>query len=109
MIQIPVPDENDSISEIDIDGETYFFHFAWNETASFWTLSIENANKESLASGIRIVPDYPLLSQIQRPYLPQGEILAITPDRRNSIGRSDLPSGRVAIIYATADEVRSLS
>lgn len=108
MNQIPVPDENDSLSEVDLDNETFFLHFSWNETASFWTLSIENANKESLASGIKIVPDTPLITQIRQSYLPAGELIAVTLDRSNTISRDDLPNGRVAMVYLTESEVAAL-
>lgn len=105
MIQISVVDQNDSLTEVDLDGETYFVHLAWNSEGGSWTLGVENANKDTIVEGIAVVPDFPLLGRYRVAGMPAGEILAVAPDRRDTISRSDLPSGVVALVYVTQAEV----
>jgi hypothetical protein len=105
MILIPVADQNDSLTEIELDGEVYYLHLAWNSEAEFWTLGLESVDHSTVVEGIFVVPDTPLLSRYRVLGMPPGEIMAIAPDRGNLIARSDLPSGRVSLIYATLDDV----
>lgn len=104
MIQIPVLDTNDSLCEVVLDGETYFLHLSWNEEDAFWTLGIENANHAVLVQSIKVVPDAPLLRWVRRNYLPPGELIASTPDRRDAVSRADLIDGTVPLIYISAEE-----
>ncbi|WP_454691124.1 phage baseplate plug family protein [Achromobacter aloeverae] len=106
MIQISVPDYNDSITEVELDGVTYFLRFSWNSEAQMWVMSIENAYNDVIVAGIAIVPDTPLLSGYRSLAVPAGELVAVSPDGGNAIGRDALPSGDVAFIYVEADEVQ---
>ena len=105
MIKIPVLDANDSLTEVVLDGETFFLHLSWNSEAELWTLAIENAYNEVIISGIAVVPDTPLLARYRHLLVPAGELVALTPDRRDTISREALPSGDVALIYVEAEEL----
>jgi hypothetical protein len=105
MIQIPVADQNDSLTEIDLDGETFFLHLAWNSEAEFWTLGVENVNQQTLVESIALVPDSALLKRYRTSGMPGGDLWAIAPDRRDNISRDDLPAGIVALVYVTAAEI----
>ncbi len=109
MIQIAVVDENDSLTEVVLDEETFFLHLAWNSEAEFWTLGIENASKDTIIEGIAVVPDYPLLDRYRGPGMPAGDIIAVAPDRRDGISRSDLPEGIVALVYVTAADLKVIA
>ncbi|MFY0477095.1 phage baseplate plug family protein [Achromobacter marplatensis] len=105
MIQIPVPDVNDSLTEVDLDGVTYFLRLSWNSEAELWALSIENAYNALVVAGIAVVPGSPLLAGYRHLTVPAGELIALAPDRRDAISRGALPSGEVALIYVDAQEV----
>jgi len=105
MIQIPIPDVNDSLTEVDLDGLTYFMRLSWNSEAELWTLSIENAYNELIVAGIAVLPGTPLLSGYRHLTVPAGELVALAPDRRDTISRAALPSGEVALIYVDAQEM----
>lgn len=109
MIQIPVIDANDSLTEVVLDGSAYFLRLSWNSEGAYWTWGLESANHDVLVRGRKLVPDTPLLYWIQSRYLPQGELMAITPDRRDSITRDALPSGEVALVYASESEVSEVT
>lgn len=104
MIIIPVIDENDSLTEITLDGVVFFLHLAWNSEGEFWSIGIENANKVTLIDAIALVPDYPIFERFRTPDMPAGTILAIAPDRRDTISYDDLVNGAVSLIYLEATD-----
>lgn len=108
MIKIPVIDANDSLTEVVLDGDTYFLRLTWNSEDDYWSWGLESANHESLVQGLKLVPDFPLLRWVRNQYLPPGELMAISPDRRDSISREALPSGEVVIVYVPEEEVATL-
>lgn len=105
MIVIPVLDANDSLTEVVLDDETFFLRLSWNSEGQFWTLGVENAYNEVIITGIALVPDTPLLARYRHLLVPDGELFALTPDRRDTISREALPSGDVALVYLDAEEV----
>lgn len=105
MIEIPVLDANDSLTEVELDGTTYFLRLSWNSEAQLWALAIENAYNEVIVAGIAVVPDTPLLAAYRHLAVPAGEIVALAPDRRATISRAALPAGEVALIYVDGREV----
>ncbi|AKQ55183.1 Uncharacterised protein [Bordetella hinzii] len=105
MIEIPVLDANDSLTEMELEGVTYFLRLSWNSGAELWTLSIENAYNEVIVAGLAVVPGTPLLAQYRHLAVPAGELVALAPDRRDTISRRALPAGDVAFVYLDAEEV----
>lgn len=105
MIVIPVLDANDSLTEIELDGATYFVRLSWNSEAELWALSIENAYNELIVAGICVVPDTPLLAGYRHLDVPAGELVALAPDRRDTVSRAALPAGEVALLYVDAEEI----
>lgn len=105
MIVIPVPDANDSLTEVELDGITYFLRVSWNSEAELWSMAIENAYNEVIVAGICVVPDTPLLAGYRHLAVPAGELVALAPDRRDTVSRAALPAGEVALVYVNAEEV----
>lgn len=105
MIVIPVLDANDSLTEVELEGATYFLRLSWNSEALLWALSIENAYNEVIVAGIAVVPNTPLLAAYRHLAVPAGELVALAPDRRANISRTALPTGEVAFIYVDGQEV----
>jgi len=105
MLTIPIIDANDSLTEVELEGRTFFLRLSWNSEARLWTLEVQNAQNELLVAGIAVVPDYPLLAQYRHLDLPPGDLVALTPDRRDTISREALPSGDVALVYVDSNEV----
>lgn len=105
MKVIPVLDANDSLTEVELDGITYFFRLSWNSEAELWSLAIENAYNELIVAGICVVPDMPLLAGYRHLDVPAGELVALAPDRRDTVNRAALPAGEVALLYVNAEEV----
>lgn len=102
MITITLPDANDLILSATLDGDVFRLHFAWNDSAAFWTMGIRDSNDNVVIERIRLVPNYPLLAQYRRPTLPKGELLCIT--STETIGRTDFTSGKAKLVYVTEAE-----
>lgn len=99
MFAIPIIDANDSLSEVLLDGRTFFLQLSWNSEAALWTLAIENAYNELIVAGLALVPDTPLLSRYRHLAVPAGELVIVAVDGRRAIDRAALPAGDAALIY----------
>ncbi|HEX3161155.1 MAG TPA: hypothetical protein VHQ92_01130 [Pseudolabrys sp.] len=103
---IPIIDANDSLTEVVLTGETFFLHLSWNTESASWTLGINNARNEAVVAGIALVTDYTLLERYRTALpVPAGELVALTPDQRNSVSRTALPLGIVALMYYEPGEL----
>lgn len=78
MIYISVPDMNDSISTISIDGKEYGLRFTYNEMFDFWSFSIYDEDTNPIVAMIKIVPNFPLLHFYSETKLPDGIFGCIT-------------------------------
>lgn len=104
MIEINVPNHNDSLLEVELDDEVFFLHFSWNSTGEFWTLSIENAYNDELVSCLRMLPNRPLLPFVRTADLPLGELVVVREDNLESVGREDFANGKASLIYVGIDD-----
>ncbi|MCD0496941.1 hypothetical protein LP085_08795 [Achromobacter sp. MY14] len=102
---MPVLDANDSLTEVELNGLTYFLRLSWNSEAELWVLAVENAYNEVIVAGVAVVPDTPLLAGYRHLDVPAGELVALAPDRRDTVSRAALPAGDVALIYVDAEEI----
>lgn len=80
----------------------------WNDRGGFWTLSIRTPAGASLLEGVKVVPNYPLLKSYHKPGIPPGELLVITADTKQTVGRDDFTAGAATLVYATEDEVNAV-
>jgi hypothetical protein len=59
-MQIIVPIEHDSFSELTINGERFLVRFSYNDTFDYWTFGIYERNRTPIIAGLRVVPHFPL-------------------------------------------------
>nr|WP_320145992.1 hypothetical protein [uncultured Anaeromusa sp.] len=105
MLKIPMYDANDFVLSVTLDGKVWRLHFSWNDRAALWSMEIRNSSDVTLISGIRCVPNYPLINQYRRPTLPPGEfICTVLDDSYTSIGRDDFVNGKATLTYVTEVE-----
>lgn len=61
IVEIPITsDASHFVQEHSIFGNTFFLEFEWIERMGFWMLHISDGQEKTLASGIRLNPDWPL-------------------------------------------------
>ena len=58
MVYIKVPDMNDSVSSLVIDGIEYRIRFTYNEKFDYWSFGLYNSKQEPIIAMTRIVPNF---------------------------------------------------
>lgn len=104
MILINTIDANDMLIEAQLDDGIYHLGLSWNQEGQLWTLSIRDLNFAVLASGIAVVPNWPLLNQVRRPEFPEGEIAVYSVNDAKLV-RKSFVNGEAAIFYFSPDEI----
>lgn len=104
MIEINVPNHNDSLLEVTLDDEVFFLHFSWNSTGEYWALAIENAYNDELVSSLKMLPNRSLLPFVRTADLPLGELVVVREDSLESVGREDFANGKASLIYVGVDD-----
>ena len=91
MITITMHDNNDFMQSAELDGVAYQLKFGWNSKSESWTMDIRTAKNVDIVRGVSVVPNFPLLSQYRRysKGLPAGELIAVSTQVAESIGRED--------------------
>jgi hypothetical protein len=107
LIEILVPNENDSIVNIALEGKKYSLHFAWNSIGEFWTLEIMDDAGNSLVCSIKMVSNYPLLNQYKNHKFPPGEFMVVS-DTTERPGREDFENGSAVFMYVESGEIDAL-
>lgn len=107
MITITMQDNNDFIQSVELDGVAYRLKFGWNDKSESWTMDIRTAKNVDIIRGVCVVPNFPLLSQYRRygKDLPAGELIAVSTQTAESIGREDFLNGRFELMYIPRGEI----
>lgn len=103
MLYIKVPDMNDSMSSISIDGVLYYLRFTYNETADLWSVGIYNKNRSPVVAMTRIVPNFPLFFYYRGEELPDGIWACLS--NKEHIGRQTFNDGDAEFCYVPNVEV----
>ena len=72
MLYIEVPNMNDSVSTLSIDGKTYKLRFTYNEKYDFWSFGLQDANGNPIVAMTRIVPNFPIFHFYSSKDIPDG-------------------------------------
>ena len=103
IIEITVPDLNDSYSRVVLDGTQYLIRFTWSMAARRWAFGLYTMLNEPIAIGIKLVPRFPLNYQIVDERFPTGVFGVFTDldvierntfnDRKAAFAYIPLPAG----------------
>ena len=99
-IVIEVPDMNDSMSRIVLNGTAYYIRFTYNHTGDFWKFGVYNSQKEPIVVGMKIVPRFPLNAFYGVSKLPTGYFGVKT--KLDRIGRNAFADGEAKFIFIPA-------
>lgn len=72
LLYIKVPDMNDSISTLSIDGIEYLLRFTYNEKYDFWNFGLYTVEEEPIIAMTRIVPNFPIMHYYTYTDIPDG-------------------------------------
>lgn len=108
MLIIPFRNTASWRQQIQLEGVIFFLAFKWNALNEFWTMDIFNINEEPLIYGIKIVPDFPLLSFVNVLGMPRGNIICQNVvNGENIIKRFDM-NQKFALFYYSEIEILTL-
>jgi hypothetical protein len=60
---------------VKLEGVRYRLGMDWNEREGSWYLSVAQEDDTAIVSGLRVVPDWPLLRRVADSARPPGEIV----------------------------------
>lgn len=72
MLFVKVPDMNDSMSSLSIDGTEYLLRFTYNERHDYWSFGLYKGDGEPVIAMTRIVPNFPLFHYYTDVDIPDG-------------------------------------
>ena len=109
VLKIPTSNDPFSVQRTDLEGQEYVLQFDYSERESVWYLTIKDVTEVPLASGIKLVCNWPLTYRLANPGLPPGDLIVISKSSDDSPpGIDDLQDGgRCELTYVTSDHVWS--
>ncbi len=97
MLYITVPDMNDSISKLSIDGKEYGLRFTYNEKHDYWNFGLYDGNNVPIIAGVKIVPNFPLLHFFSGTDLPDGVFGCVS--KMETVGRHAFKNKSAEFVY----------
>lgn len=98
-IIIGVPDMNDSVSRVVLNGKQYLIRFTYNDTGGCWKFGLSDALGNPIITGAKIVPRFPLnVFYCGVAEMPKGVFGVMT--NLDRVGRADFREGRASFIFA---------
>lgn len=106
VLHIPTSSDPFSVQRTDLEGREYILYFDWSTREGCWYLSIADIEDVRLASGIKLVCNWPLTYRLPNEALPPGDFLVISKTDANDSPpvQADLAEGgRCELTYVTSD------
>lgn len=72
MLFIDVPDMNDSVSKLSIDGIEYGLRFTYNDKYDYWSFGLYDKEDKPIIAMTRIVPNFPIFHFYESCNIPNG-------------------------------------
>lgn len=103
MLYIKVPDMNDSVSTISIDGKEYRLRFTYNEKFDYWSFGIQDGSGNPIVAMTRIVPNFPIMDYYTYAELPDGIFGCLSSSER--VGRQAFKDRTAEFVYIPNSEL----
>ena len=100
-IIIEVPDMNDSMSRVVLNGTAYLIRFTWNDTGTYWKFGLYDSQSQPIVIGIKLVANFPLNVFYGVTELPDGVFGVMSQQER--IGRNDFIEGKAQFIFCPVE------
>lgn len=93
------------VTTVQLEGTRYKFQMDWNEREGAWYMTLYQENGTRIVSGLRVVPDWPMLRKVADSAAPPGDVSFVdTSGEGRGPGRNDIGE-RVVATYFTAEEL----
>lgn len=100
---IDVPDMNDSVSRIVLNGTAYYIRFTYNDTEDRWRFGLYDDQMIAIIQGVKIVPGFPLNLFKGRDDIPFGVFGCMS--SADTVGRNDFVDGKARFVFCPVAEV----
>lgn len=107
MFYIQVPDMNDSVSTLIIDGTMYRIRFTYNEKYDYWSFGLYKADGSPLVAMTRIVPNFSLFFYYSGVDFPDGHFGCIS--KKETVGRYAFVNGDAEFVYLPNSELNTIT
>ena len=97
MLYIDVPDMNDSVSNLSVDGTVYGLRFTYNEKFDYWSFGLYDGDGNRIIAMTRIAPNFPLFHFYAGRNLPDGVFGCLS--RSETVGRTAFRDGTAEFVY----------
>lgn len=97
MLYIKVPDMNDSISQLSIDGKVYGLRFTYNEKYDYWSFGLNDVDGKQIVAMTRIVLNFPIFHFFTYRSIPDGIFGCIS--KKDTVGRQAFNEGTAEFVY----------
>lgn len=89
---------------VKLEGVRYLLGMDWNEREGSWYLSLSQEDSTAIVSGLRVVPDWPLLRRVTDAAGPPGEIVFRNTNANDAApGRYDIGESFVPLYYEESE------
>ena len=99
-IIISVPDMNDSVSRIVLNGTVYQIRFTYSDTEGRWYFGLNDAQGAPIVQMVKIVPGFPLNLFMGHDDIPNGVFGCMS--NLDAVGREDFIDGRAKFVFIPA-------
>lgn len=106
MRYIEVPDLNDSIGRVTLDGREYYIRFTYNASYDYWSFGLYNTSLYPILPMAKIVPYVPLTHYYKYTDLPDGVFMVVC-DKDNA-GRKDFVDKKAWFFFMPGEELEAL-
>lgn len=96
-LEIKVPDMNDSISSVELDGKVYLIRFTYNDSKDYWYFGLYDEYEEPVLQGIKIVPNMMLTPFFGFSRIPTGSFICLS--SYDKVGRYDFENEIASFLY----------
>lgn len=103
MLYIKVPDMNDSISTLEIDGKEHGLRFTYNEKGDYWSFGLYDEDDEPIIAMTKVVPNFPIFHFYTDSDIPDG-IFGCLSDSE-TVGRQAFNEGHAEFVYIPNEEL----
>jgi hypothetical protein len=97
MLFIKVPDMNDSVSTLSIDGTVYGLRFTYNEKYDYWSFGLYDENGQPIVAMTRLVPNFPIFHFYTSGRIPDGIFGCLS--KTDAVGRQAFNDGTAEFVY----------
>lgn len=103
MLYIKVPDMNDSMSTLKVDGAEYRIRFTYNEKYDYWSFGLYTAKEVPIIAMTRIVPNFPIMHYYTYMGIPDGIFGCISAAEK--VGRQAFNDKAAEFVYIPNSEL----